>query len=123
MIIQGKETRQMRLNKKWRLLLLFSMFFWVTGCWDKRESEHVLFINFTNMAKQEGPANRNYSPTYVGKGEGKLLYDAAFNFYKSSQQKISWEHIKSVVVTERFLKHGNLNQLNDFFLVFFSFET
>lgn len=141
MIIQGKETRLMRMNKKWRLLLLFIMLFGVTGCWDKRESEHVLFINtlgidfkdnhyiiypqfinFTNMAKQEGPANRNYSPTYVGKGEGKLLYDAAFDFYKSSQQKISWEHIKSIVVTERFLKHGNLNQLNDFFSRFFQFR-
>lgn len=138
MIIQGKETRQMRLNKKWRWLLLFIMFFFVTGCWDKRELEHVLFINtlgidfkdnhyiiypqfinFTNMAKQEGPANRDYSPTYIGKGEGELLYDAAFDFYKSSQQKISWEHIKSIVVTERFLKNGGSTQLNDFLSRFF----
>ncbi|WP_009880158.1 spore germination protein GerXC [Bacillus anthracis] len=140
MIIQGKGQIMMKINRKGGLFLLMFLFL-LTGCWDRRELERVLFINtlgidfkdnhyiiypqfinFTNMAKQEGPANRNYSPAYIGKGEGKLLYDAAFDFYKSSQQKVSWEHIKSIVVTERFLKNGNLNQLNDFLSRFFQFR-
>ncbi|HDR3874565.1 TPA: Ger(x)C family spore germination protein, partial [Bacillus anthracis] len=74
----------MKINRKGGLFLLMFLFL-LTGCWDRRELEHVLFINtlgidfkdnhyiiypqfinFTNMAKQEGPANRNYSPAYIG---------------------------------------------------------
>lgn len=117
------------------------MIFLLTGCWDTRELEHVLFvnslgidyknnqyiiypqfINFTNVAKQEGSASRSYGPIYIAKGEGKLLYDSAFDFYRSAPQKVSWEHIKSVIVTERLLKNGDLNQLNDFRSRFFQFR-
>ncbi|PEP93141.1 Ger(x)C family spore germination protein [Bacillus toyonensis] len=130
----------MKINRKGGLFLLMFLFL-LTGCWDRRELEHVLFINtlgidfkdnhyiiypqfinFTNMAKEEGTASRNYSPVYIGKGEGEILYDTVFDFYKSTQQQVSWEHIKSIVVTERFLKNGNLNQLNDFLSRFFQFR-
>lgn len=130
----------MKMNKKRGIIFLLITFL-LTGCWDTRELEHVLFVNslgidyknnqyviypqfvnFTNIAKSEGGASRQYSPTYIGKGEGKILYDSAFDFYKGAPQKVSWEHIKSIIVTERLLKNGDLNQLNDFLSRFFQFR-
>ncbi|MGE6365348.1 Ger(x)C family spore germination protein [Bacillus paramycoides] len=130
----------MKKNKR-TVLFLFMLCTFLTGCWDQRELHHVLyinslgidfkdnnyiirpqFINFSNIAKQEGSTTRNYSPAYIGKGKGLILDEATFDFYKSAQQEISWEHIKTIVVTERFLKHGDFNQFNDFFSRFFQFR-
>ncbi|GCF76259.1 spore germination protein [Bacillus cereus] len=130
----------MKKNKR-IVIFLFMMCTFLTGCWDQRELHHVLyinslgidfkdnnyiirpqFINFSNIAKQEGSTTRNYSQAYIGKGKGPILDEAAFDFYKGAQQEISWEHLKTIVVTERFLKHGDLNQFNDFFSRFFQFR-
>lgn len=140
MIKKGREVKNVltRIHEK-RIFLFLGLCFFFAGCWGQRESEifitslgidykdhHYIiypqFVPFSNIAKQEGPVNSSYNPPIIGKGEGELLDDAAFNFYKSTQQKVSWEHIKSIVVTEQFFEHGNLNQLNDFLSRFFQFR-
>ncbi|MCP8970457.1 Ger(x)C family spore germination protein [Ectobacillus ponti] len=124
-----------------RCFFAFCCLLCLTGCWDVREVEHVWyinslgidyekgryilypqFINFATLAKQEGSANRTPQPIYVGKGSSPVIDEAAFDFYESAQQRLSWEHIKTIVFSERVLRDGDLNQLDDFLSRFFQFR-
>ena len=81
----------MKKNKR-IVVFLFMMCTFLTGCWDQRELHHVLyinslgidfkdnnyiirpqFINFSNIAKQEGSTTRNYSQAYIGREKGFIL--------------------------------------------------
>jgi Ger(x)C family germination protein len=115
--------------------------FLLTGCWDTREVEHVWyinalgldyqdnryvlypqFINFSTFAKQETTI-RAPQPIFIGTGIGGTLDDAAFNFYKTAQQRVSWEHIKTIVVSENILKNGDIRQIDEFLGRFFQFRS
>ncbi|WP_088070155.1 spore germination protein GerXC [Gottfriedia luciferensis] len=122
------------------LLIVFPSMFLLTGCWDTREVEHVWymnalgvdyknnqyvlypqFINFSTFAKQE-TTMRTPQPIFIGKGSGKVLDHSAFDFYKTTQQRVSWEHINTVVFSENVLKNGDLGQIDEFFARFFQFR-
>ncbi|TCS93615.1 Ger(x)C family spore germination protein [Hazenella coriacea] len=113
----------------------------LTGCWDIRETEHILYvntlgidyqdnqfiiyaqiINFANIAKQEGGATREKQDLFVGKGRGENIYEAAFDLYRVSPQKLSWEHIKSIVLSENVLKDNRLEKFEEFYARFFQFR-
>jgi len=123
-----------------KLLIVFPSIFLLTGCWDTREVEHVWyinalgvdfkdnqyvlypqFINFSTFAKQE-TTMRTPQPIFIGKGLGEILDHSAFDFYKTTQQKVSWEHIKTVVFSENVLKQGDIRQIDEFFARFFQFR-
>ncbi len=123
-----------------KLLILFPSIFLLTGCWDTREVEHVWyinalgvdfknnqyvlypqFINFSTFAKQE-TTMRTPQPIFIGKGTGEILDHSAFDFYKTTQQRVSWEHINTVVFSENILKHGDIRQIDEFFARFFQFR-
>ncbi|MCM2531481.1 Ger(x)C family spore germination protein [Neobacillus pocheonensis] len=124
-----------------KLLIVFASIFLLSGCWDTRAADNVLFINalgidfqdnqyviypqfinFSTFAKQEGPANRAPQPIFIGKGKAKLLDEAAFEFYKTAQQQVSWEHIKTIIFSENVLKNGDIGQIDEFFARFFQFR-
>lgn len=92
----------------------------LTGCWDFREVEHLIYLNalgvdydngkyilytqtidFSNLSKLEGGGGRNPEKSSIAKGIGDTFDQAAFDLYKTAQQKISWAHISALVFTER----------------------
>ncbi|MDQ0202019.1 spore germination protein GerXC [Neobacillus ginsengisoli] len=124
-----------------KLLMVFASIFLLTGCWDTREVEHVWYINalgidfqdnryviypqlinFSTFAKQEGSANRAPQPIFIGKGSGEILDHTAFDFYRTAQQQVSWEHIKTIVFSENVLKNGDIRQIDEFLARFFQFR-
>lgn len=124
------------IQKIWALLFILIC---LTGCWDIRETENILyinslgidykenkyhlyaqFINHINIAKQEGAATTEALPIFVGKGTGDNLYEAAFDLYRVSPQRLSWEHIKGIVLTENAIKKNNgLDKFDEFIARFF----
>ncbi|WP_088547053.1 Ger(x)C family spore germination protein [Paenibacillus aquistagni] len=129
----------MRLCSKWlaAILLLSTL----TGCWGAREIEHMVypntfgvdykdnkvyvylqFISFSGVAKTESGESNKEETFYVGKGEGGNLDEAIFNLYASSQQRISWSHLKSIVITAPALKQGLIVQLVDLFDRYYEFR-
>ena len=123
-----------------KLLIVFASTFLLTGCWDTREVEHVWyinalgidfqdnqyvlypqFINFSTFAKQETTI-RTPQPIFIGKGSGELLDHSAFDFYRTAQQRVSWEHIKTIVFSENVLKNGDIRQIDEFLARFFQFR-
>lgn len=96
-----------------------------TGCWDFNEVEHVIYINaigvdyvdrkyilyaqvidFSAISKQETSSGRKEEKIALGKGVGDTFDQAAFDLYKSSQQRTSWAHISALVFTERAIREG-----------------
>lgn len=127
-----------RLKKLTPILLCMVL---LTGCWDFREVEHVnyintvgidymeekfvlyaQYINFSNLAKTEGGAPRETKPIYLQIGKGETLEDAGYEVYRSNQQMVSWEHVKTIVLSENVLKAGKMSQIDDFFSRFFQFR-
>jgi Ger(x)C family germination protein len=123
-----------------KLLIVFASVFLLTGCWDTREVEHVWyinalgidfqdnqyvlypqFINFSTFAKQE-ITMRTPQPIFIGRGSGEILDHSAFDFYKTTQQSVSWEHIKTIVFSENVLKNGDIRQIDEFLARFFQFR-
>ncbi|MBI0579476.1 Ger(x)C family spore germination protein [Neobacillus cucumis] len=113
----------------------------LTGCWDIRAVENMWYINalgidfknnhyviypqlinFSTFAKQEAAANRTPQSIFVGKGSGEILDDAAFDFYKTAQQQVSWEHIKVVLLSENVLRNGKIKEVDEFLGRFFQFR-
>lgn len=104
----------------------------LSGCWGAKEIEHLIYVNsigvdyvkgkfvfytqiisFNNIAKQEAGGQRSPQSISVGKGEGRTLDEAIFNLYRTSQQRLSWSHIKAIVFSEDALKQDVVNQLLD----------
>ncbi|MBD2863453.1 Ger(x)C family spore germination protein [Paenibacillus oceani] len=109
------------------LLLLLS------GCWDAKEIQDVAYvsaigvdyedqlyrvyvqlISFGNVAKTEGATvgTAQKAPIWVGTGVGQSLNEAFFDLYGTSQLRLFWGHVTSLVYSERFIRKG-LNELID----------
>jgi spore germination protein KC len=110
----------------------------LSGCWDLKEVEQQLYIHalavdykdgkyvlygqiidFSSLAKQEGVANRQPQKISTVKGTGETINDAAFDFYTAAQQRISWEHITTIVYSENILKKRKIHDVNDFLTRYF----
>ncbi|MBO9599897.1 MAG: Ger(x)C family spore germination protein [Cohnella sp.] len=105
----------------------------LTGCWDSYDLENNRYVSalgidyvdnkynlfaqlldFSYIAKQEKGKSDTPPITYIGKGQGPTVDLAANNLYPTSQQKVLWSHITSIVVTEAALKASNVG-LEDFY--------
>ncbi|RKP48949.1 Ger(x)C family spore germination protein [Cohnella endophytica] len=103
------------------MLAMFSL----TGCWDSYDVEknryvtamgfdyadhqyavYAQMIDFANVAKQEKGKSDSPAVSFIGKGQGLTVNLAANNLYLTSQQRILWSHITSIVMTEAALKEG-----------------
>ncbi|AZN43786.1 Ger(x)C family spore germination protein [Paenibacillus albus] len=110
----------------------------LTGCWGAKEIEHLYYVNsigldyvdgkvvfytqllsFGNIAKKEAGAGTNKELISIGKGEGRTIDDAGFDLYRSTQEKLSWSHVKALVFTKAALRpeiiHGILEQMNRYY--------
>lgn len=95
----------------------------LTGCWDSKEVQSINFItaigidyadnqyttyaqliDFSSIAKQEGPTPREGSQIWIGKGTGTTLSMAINNLYETSQQQTLWTHVKAIVLSKNALE-------------------
>ncbi|SHF39457.1 germination protein, Ger(x)C family [Seinonella peptonophila] len=125
---------------KMKLFIMSIMVFCLTGCWDIRETENTFYItalgldyqngqyiayaqfnNFSNVSKT-GSSPSQTKPVVVAKGTGKILIDTGYSLYTTSQRKISFEHIKTLIVSDRILKQGGMKQILEFMSRFVQFR-
>jgi Ger(x)C family germination protein len=74
---------------------------------DDKYVAYVQFIDFGAIAKQEG-GRKDTSANWIGKAEGLSFDMATDQLYQSTQQKVSWGHVKSLVFTDNALKKEGL---------------
>ncbi|MGZ4134303.1 MAG: Ger(x)C family spore germination protein, partial [Tumebacillaceae bacterium] len=70
--------------------------------------KYVLYaqvIDFSVIGKTEG-GGRHPERIAIGKGVGNTFDEAAFDLYKTSQEKTSWSHISALIFTQRAIKAG-----------------
>ncbi|NIK78579.1 Ger(x)C family germination protein [Paenibacillus castaneae] len=101
----------------------------LTGCWGAREIEHMIYVNtvgidyvndqvvvyvqmvnFSGIAKKES-GQAQPQKTFIGKSQGDSFDTAIFNLYASSPQRIVWSNVKTIVFSDKALKHGIINQV------------
>lgn len=111
------------MKKRWIVIMYLLALVSTTGCVSSREIEHMLYVNsigidyvdgkinfyvqflsFSNISKMESGA-RNPEIIAIGKGSGKTLEEAVFNLYESTQQRLAWSQVKSIILTKEALKH------------------
>jgi Ger(x)C family germination protein len=96
-----------------------------TGCWNIQEVQdinyatsigfdfdngncimYVQMLDFSSVAKLEGQQKLSDAPVWVGKGTGKSFTDAANQLYETSQKRLFWGHVSTIVFSERILKQN-----------------
>lgn len=97
----------------------------VPGCWNSKDIQNMAYVttlgidyedgkyksyaqilNFSNVAKTENVEIGKPVPIWVGTGEGRTVTESLSTMYSTSQLRVFWGHMKSVVLTERTMKHG-----------------
>ncbi|GIP27036.1 spore germination protein KC [Paenibacillus sp. J23TS9] len=97
----------------------------VPGCWNSKDIQNMAYVttlgidyedgkfksyaqilNFTNVAKTENAEVGKPVPIWVGTGEGRTVTESLTTMYSTSQLRVFWGHMKSVVLTESTMKHG-----------------
>lgn len=66
---------------------------------------YVQMLDFATIAKAEGGKPEKVI-TWVGEGRGSTINEALFKVYRTSQQKINWSHVTSILITEAAIKNG-----------------
>ncbi|TQR19887.1 Ger(x)C family spore germination protein [Psychrobacillus vulpis] len=120
--------------KRIKMIILFILVTFISGCWDVTEPERMLYIygvgvdykdnkyevyaqivNFVNIAKSEQP-NLESNQVEVGHGSGKTIDDAIFSLYRSMDLKLFWGHFSYLIFSEEVLKNGNANPVINAFI-------
>ncbi|TVY10143.1 Ger(x)C family spore germination protein [Paenibacillus cremeus] len=111
-----------------RLLMLGFMMTLLTftaGCWDIKSIQDTNYVtavgldfkngkyvvygqmlDFSSVAKQEGGKAGQPPSVWAGTAEGDTISNAFNKLYETSQQRMFWGHVSSVVFTEDALKLG-----------------
>ncbi len=124
------------MNKKILIILIIATTL-LSGCWDSREPERMLYlygigidykdgkyqiytqiINFANIAKSEQPANPQAIQAEVGHASGKTDHEAFYNLYKTMDEELYWGHLAYIVFSEELIKSGGMNTLINSFIRF-----
>nr|WP_180272860.1 Ger(x)C family spore germination protein [Bacillus pumilus] len=112
------------ISNPWKLFFIAIIICLITGCSDIKEiqsSSYVMALgfdfkdgkyhvyaqmtDFSSIAKQEG--GNNESPKiYIYEEVGENFPEALFNIYDTSQGKVIWAHVTSIVLTEAVIKEG-----------------
>ncbi|WP_239616703.1 Ger(x)C family spore germination protein [Cohnella mopanensis] len=97
----------------------------LSGCWNSKDIQnldyvtaigldylngkyitYVQVLNFTNVGRSETVEVGKIVPIWIGRGEGKTVSQSLSSIYSTSQMRIFWGHVKSIVCSENLLKHG-----------------
>ncbi|MBP1944340.1 Ger(x)C family germination protein [Bacillus luteolus] len=82
---------------------------------DYKEGNYIVYaqlFSFGNLAKQAGTPSGKPS-VYIGKGEGKAILSAIDNLVSNSHLRLNFSHVKTIVLSEEFLEHGEFDKLID----------
>lgn len=111
------------------LLLLLLQF----GCWNSKDIQnmdyataigldydiekgkfitYVQVLNFANVGRNENQQTGKVVPVWIGKGEGKTLSQSLSSIYSTSQMRIFWGHVKTIVCSENLLKEKVVESYN-----------
>lgn len=69
---------------------------------------YVQVLNFMDVAKTEQIDIGKNVPVWIGKGVGRTVNDSITSIYPTSQLRLFWGHVKSIVCSERLLKNGTI---------------
>ncbi|USG66718.1 Ger(x)C family spore germination protein [Brevibacillus ruminantium] len=116
---------------KWLAVVLCTSML-LSGCWNALDIEQMLYIDsigvdyvdkkvvvylqdigFSNIAKKESNQKETEEKIAVVKGTGNTVEGAILQIYSSSQQRLVWSHVHSIVFTERALKNHLFSQAMD----------
>jgi Ger(x)C family germination protein len=97
----------------------------LTGCWDIKaiqdtnyvtaigfdyeDNQFVVYaqmVDFANVAKQEGGKAGQPSSVWSGHEKGGTIVEAMTKLYQTSQQRMFWGQVSSIVFTDKALGHG-----------------
>lgn len=120
--------------KKKMIIILASLLFLLSGCWDEKEADRMLYIyglgvdykdgkyevyaqiiDFSMLAKTE-QANSQDTPLEVGNASGNTVDEALFELYHSMGQNLFWGHLTYIVLSEEVLQNGNANPVINTFV-------
>ena len=112
----------------WRKAIFAILFLpLLSGCWNAKEVEHMFYahavgidyldgkynvyvqiLDFSTLGKQESSGGKSETTegAWVGKGQGNTIEAALHNLYKTSQRRIYWGHLNTVILSESVLKLG-----------------
>ncbi|CAG7632248.1 hypothetical protein PAESOLCIP111_03361 [Paenibacillus solanacearum] len=111
--------------RKLALLFMLPLLLTQAGCWDLKSIQDMNYLtalgvdykdgrfivyaqmlDFANVAKQEGPKVSMPASVWSGHVEGETVGAAFDELYRTSQQRVFWGHVTSVVFSESALKRG-----------------
>jgi len=110
-----------------KLTCVFLILVLICGCWDIKEIENINYVtaigidytdqqfvlyaqmlDFSAVAKTESAKSDKRSQVWIGKAKGKTLNLAMNDLYATAQERTSWSHVSSIIVSERALESGIL---------------
>ncbi|WP_164779609.1 Ger(x)C family spore germination protein [Paenibacillus kobensis] len=111
--------------------LLVSCLTLLSGCWNSKDIQNMAYVtaigldyadghyttyvqvlNFMNIARSEGVQIGKKVPIWIGKGEGETIVGSLDALYATSQLRLFWGHVKTVVVTEGLMRQGLVEAYN-----------
>ncbi|WP_026564883.1 Ger(x)C family spore germination protein [Bacillus sp. UNC41MFS5] len=133
-----KLFRSQNITKLYLVLLLLSVSFLLTGCWDRREVNDTALVLGAAIDKEKGKNIRLtlqiLIPRAVSSGQqggggggggpqvlvrsaiGENMADAASKLQTKFPRKIFWGHCKSYIIGEKIAKAGGVHEQIDFLL-------
>ncbi|WP_248924339.1 Ger(x)C family spore germination protein [Paenibacillus hamazuiensis] len=119
------------IRKILRLAAVTALLSLLAGCWDIKtiqdmnyftalgidfkDGRYIVYaqmLDFSSVAKQEGAKMSGSPSIWSGHEEGISVGDATAKLYKTSQQRVFWGHVTSIVMTENALRQGIIPNLD-----------
>lgn len=79
---------------------------------DNRYITYVQVLNFSNIARSENSQLGKKVPIWIGRGEGRTVVESFDAILATSQLRVFWGHVKTVVVTENLMRKGVVDVYN-----------
>lgn len=118
--------------RKIAFILVITLSFLLTGCWDSREINELGFVlsigldksddGFKVTAQIANPETYSKTPSgttqtkpfWIVSGTGKTIFEAIRDMASISSRRIFWSHIKVIIIGEQLARGDNL-EIFDFF--------
>jgi len=114
-----------------RTLALGAAVLFLSGCWDMKsiqdtnyvaalgfdfqDGKYVIYtqlLDFSNVSKPDFSKGGTAGNVWSGREEGITVIDAMNQLYRTSQQRVFWGQVSSIVFSQEALKHGVLQYLD-----------
>lgn len=120
--------------KKIAVLLIFTLSFFMTGCWNAREINELGFVLSIGLDKTDsgfkvtaqiaspetysktssGAGSAQAKPFWIVSANGRTIFEAVRNMASISSRRIFWSHIKVILISEKLARNNTL-EIFDFF--------